>query len=102
MNKTIIMPYVRFHAYMNILKKEYDYREKMLSMGMHYTLDKMDSFYLLLDMMADVLDDENGVLCDWVFEYNFGENSDLTVKELYDKLIGGEDLSPKEECLQEK
>ena len=87
MDKTIIMPYVKFSTYMNILKKEYNHREKMLSMEMHHILDKMDSFYLLLDMMADVFDDKDGVLCEWVFEYNFGEDSNLTVRELYDKLI---------------
>lgn len=87
MDKTIIMPYIKFSTYMNILKKEYNYREKMLGMEMYHILDKMDSFYLLLDMMTDVFDDKDGVLCEWVFEYNFGEDSDLTVKELYDKLM---------------
>ena len=87
MDKTIIMPYIKFSTYMNILKKEYDYREKMLRMEMHHMLDNMDSFYLLLNMMADIFDDEDNVLCEWVFEYNFGEDSNLTIKELYDKLM---------------
>lgn len=91
-----IMKFEEFDYYMTKLKNEYDWREMVTGLGIDVT-DHMDSFYYAIDLMSFMFKDAEELIPFFIFEADFGRNTDViwfednnnkitNTKELYDIL----------------
>lgn len=98
----------RFSYYLNIINKEYRYREAFYAIDLDCIFEDSYILDIAVELLADIFHDDEYILEEWVFEQNFGQYNGVSEGEIYNILInkynsnGGDDLSLKDECLQEK
>lgn len=98
----------RFNYYLNIINNEYKEREAFYAVNLGCIFEDSYILDIAVELLADIFHDNEYILEEWVFEYNFGQYNGVSKKEIYNILInkynsnGGDDLSLKDECSQEK
>ena len=98
----------RFAYYINIINKEYRDREAFYAVDLGCIFEDSYILDVAVELLADMFHDNEYILEEWVFEQGFGENNNVTQEEIYNILVnkynsvGGDDISLKEECSQEK
>ena len=108
MKNNIPITFERFSYYLDIINKEYRDREAFYAVDLGCIFEDSYILDIAVELLADIFNDDEYILEEWVFEQNFGENNDMSLEEIYNILInkynsnGGDDLSLKDECSQEK
>lgn len=108
MKNNIPITFERFSYYLDIINKEYRDREAFYAVDLGCIFEDSYILDIAVELLADIFNDDEYILEEWVFEQNFGENNGMSLGEIYNILInkynsnGGDDLSLKDECSQEK
>lgn len=85
--KTTLPKFKEFEKYIKSIKKEYDFIEKCYKMGFENIADNLHSMNIAIDLLSRIFKDYDERLSKWIYEDNFGENNDVSVYDLYCRLI---------------
>lgn len=96
----VLISDLTFTNYIDALKKECEYREKLYSVGMFEILSQMFTFDMCVELLEIIFNDTEHRLSEWIFEENFGEVNNISVSDIYKELTDkeGDGISQNEEC----
>ena len=93
------MSYSDFLHYIKILKTEFEFREKLYTIGVFDIITQLHTFDICVELLEIIFNDKTHRLSEWIYEEDFGEVNHISTKDIYEELIKeGDDLSQSEEC----